>query len=139
MSNQNKSWQNFGSRKISTVDNSYRWPNNRVWWKWDWYQLGYSIIFKLGQMLHGQMLTVQMSPRQLRIHTDGLTIKPLKFGWVLTSNSGYMASFLLLNYRDPEKKEENFAKPVVDIASSSRSLTWLGGKLGLSWQAGAAL
>ena len=92
-------------KDFMTVDNSYRWPNNRVWWKWDWYQLGYSIIFKLGQMLHGQMLTVQMSPRQLRIHTDGLTIKPLKFGWVLTSNSGYMASYLLLNYRDPKKKK----------------------------------
>ena len=49
-------------KDFKTVDKSYRWPNNQVWWKWDWYQLGYSIIFKLGQMFHGQMLTVRMSP-----------------------------------------------------------------------------
>ena len=84
-------------------------------------------------MLHGQMLTLQMSPRQLTTHADGLTIQPSKFGRVLTSNSGDMASYLLLNYRDPNKKNKkmNFAKPVVDIAASSRSLTWLVGKLGL--------
>ena len=35
---------------------------------------------KLGQMLHGQILTVQMSPRQLTTHTDDLTIQPSKFG-----------------------------------------------------------
>ena len=52
------------------------WPNNQVWLKWNWYQLRYSIILKLGQMLHGQMLIVQMSPRQLTTHTDGLTIEP---------------------------------------------------------------
>ena len=79
-------------------------------------------------MLHGQMLTLQMSPRQLTTHADGLTIQPSKFGRVLTSNSGDMASYLLLNYRDPPKKnkknKKNFAKPVVDIAASSRSLTW---------------
>ena len=74
-------------------------------------------------MLHGQMLTLQMSPRQLTTHADGLTIQPSKFGRVLTSNSGDMASYLLLNYRDPNKNM-NFAKPVVDIAASSRSLTW---------------
>ena len=27
-------------------------------------------------MLHGKILTVQMSPRQLTTHTDGLTIQP---------------------------------------------------------------
>ena len=77
--------------------------------------LGYSIRFKLGQMLHGQMLhgqmlTVQMSPRQLTTHTDGLTIKPSKFGWVLTSNIWDMDSYLLLNYRDPKNnnKKMNF-------------------------------
>ena len=78
-------------------------------------------------MLHGQMLTLQMSPRQLTTHADGLTIQPSKFGRVLTSNSGDMASYLLLNYRDPKNKNnntKNFAKPVVDIAASSRSLTW---------------
>ena len=32
-----------------------------------------------------------------------------------------MASYLLLNYRDPKKKKKNFANPVVDIAASSRS------------------
>ena len=33
-----------------------------------------------------------------------------------------MASYLLLNYRDPKNKNtKNFAKPVVDIAASSRS------------------
>ena len=37
-----------------------------------------------------------------------------------------MAFSLLLNYRDPNKnKKENFAKPVVDIAASSRTLIWL--------------
>ena len=58
--------------------------------------------------------------------TDALTIQPSKFGRVLTSNSGDMASYLLLNYRDPNKNNntKNFAKPVVDIAASSRSLTW---------------
>ena len=78
-------------------------------------------------MLHGQMLTLQMSPRQLTTHADGLTIQPSKFGRVLTSNSGDMASYLMFNYRDPKKKnnnKKNFAKPVVDIAASSRSLTW---------------
>ena len=75
-------------------------------------------------MFHGQMLTVQMSPRQLTTHTDGLTIKPSKFGRVLTSNSGDMASYMLLNYRDPNNNNKNFAKPVVDVAASSRSLTW---------------
>ena len=49
-------------------------------------------------MLHGQMLTLQMSPRQLTTHADGLTIQPSKFGRVLTSNSGDMASYLLFNY-----------------------------------------
>ena len=74
-------------------------------------------------MLHGQMLKLQMSPRQLTTHADGLTIQPSKFGWVLTSNSGDMASYLLLNYRDHNKNSntKNFAKPVVDIAASSRS------------------
>ena len=92
-------------------------------------------------MLHGQMLTLQMSPRQLTTHADGLTIQPSKFGRVLTSNSGDMASYLLLNYRDPNPKIKNFATPVpvVDIAASSWSLTWRVGKLGLSWQAGAAV
>ena len=76
-------------------------------------------------MLHGQMLTLQMSPRQLTTHADGLTIQPSKFGRVLTSNSGDMASYLMFNYWDPKKKNKvNFAKPVVDIAASSRSLTW---------------
>ena len=56
-------------------------------------------------MLHGQMLMLQMSPRQLKTHADGLTIQPSKFGRVLTSNSGDMASYLLLNYRDPTNKK----------------------------------
>ena len=86
-------------------------------------------------MLHGQMLTVQMSPRQLRIHTDGLTIKPLKFGWVLTSNSGYMASYLLLNYRDPKKKERKFCKTSSRHCSLKSELGSVG-KLGLqsNWE-----
>ena len=76
-------------------------------------------------MLHGQMLTLQMSPRQLTTHADGPTIQPSKFGRVLISNNGDMASNLLLNYRDPNpNKKMNFAKPVVDIAASSRILTW---------------
>ena len=72
------------------------------------------------------MLMLQMSLRQLKTHADGLTIQPSKFGQVLTSNSRDMASYLVLNYRDPnnnKKKKMNFAKPVVDIAASSRSLT----------------
>ena len=73
-------------------------------------------------MLHGQMLTLQMSPRQLTTHADGLTIQPSKFGRVLSRNGGDMASYLMFNYRDPKTK--NFAKPVVDIVASSRSLTW---------------
>ena len=90
-------------------------------------------------MLHGQMLTLQMSPRQLTTHADGLTIQPSKFGRVLTSNSGDMASYLMFNYRDPKKNPKknpkmNFAKPVVDIAASIRSragakLASLGGSL----------
>ena len=84
-------------------------------------------------MLHGQMLTLQMSPRQLTTHADGPTIQPSKFGRVLTSNSGDMASYLLLNYRDPinknNNKTKNFAKPVVDIAASSRNWIWLVSKL----------
>ena len=64
-------------------------------------------------MLHGQILMVQMSPRQLTTHTDDLTIKPSKFGWVLTSNSGYMASYLLLNYRDPKNNNNNKNKTKV--------------------------
>ena len=57
-------------------------------------------------MLHGQMLMFQMSLRQLKTHADGLTIQPLKFGRVLTSNSGDMASYLLFNYRDPTKNKK---------------------------------
>ena len=38
------------------------------------------IICKQGQMLHGQMLTLQMSQRQLANHADGLNIQPSKFG-----------------------------------------------------------
>ena len=79
-------------------------------------------------MLNGQTLMLQRSPRQLTTHADGLTIQPSKFGRVLTSNSGDMASYLMFNYRDPKTKKKNnkvnFAKPVVDIAASSRSLTW---------------
>ena len=81
------------------VDNSYRWPY-WVWIRLVLYQLRYSIIFIQGQMLHGQMLTFQMSPRQLTTHADGLTIKPSKFGRVLTSNSLDMASFLLFNVKN---------------------------------------
>ena len=92
------------------------------------YLLRNSIIFKLGQMLYRQMLTVQMSLRQLTTHTDGLTIKPSKFGWVLTSNSGYMASYLLLNYRDPKKRK--FCKTSSRHCSLKSELGSVG-KLGL--------
>ena len=106
---------------------------NRVWLKLDWYQLRYSIIFKLGQMLHGQMLTLQMSPKQLTTHTDGLTIQPSKFGWVLTSSSGDMASYLQLNYKDPNKNNKNNKnknnKKVNFAKTSSRHCT-LGQKKG---------
>ena len=77
------------------------------------------IGFVSTEIFHGQMLKLQISPRQLTTHADGPTIQPSKFGRVLTSNSGDMASYLLVNYRDPNTK--NFAKPVVDIAASSRS------------------
>ena len=55
----------------------------QVWIELDWYQLRYSIIFKQGQKLHGQILALQMSPRQLTSHVDGVTIQLLKFGLVL--------------------------------------------------------
>ena len=50
-----------------------------------------------------------------------------------------MASFTMVNYRDPNnnntnknKNTINFAKPVVDITASSVNWIWLGsGKLGL--------
>ena len=64
-------------------------------------------------MLHGQMLTLQMSPRQLTTHADGLTIQPSKFGRVLTSNSGDMASYLLLNYRDPNNNKKKNNKKIL--------------------------
>ena len=86
-------------------------------------------------MLHGQMLTLQMSPRQLTTHADGLTIQPSKFGRVLTSNSGDMASYLLLNYRDPKNNNKNFANSVVDIAASSRNWIWLGWLASWGWAA----
>ena len=44
----------------------------KVWLKLDWYQLRYSIEFKPGQMLHGQILIGQIFPRQLTTNTDGL-------------------------------------------------------------------
>ena len=55
-------------------------------------------------MLHGHMLTLQMSPRQLTTHADGLTIQASKFGLILTNNSGEggIASNLLLDYRDQD-------------------------------------
>ena len=63
------------------------------------------------------------------------------FQYIQTRTNGAwtrdMASYLLLNYRDPKKV--SFAKPVVDIAISSQSLTWLVGKLGLSWLAESAV
>ena len=93
-------------------------------------------------MLHGQMLTLQMSPRQLTTHADGLTIQPSKFGRVLTSNSGDMASYLMFNYRDPKKKEQQQQEEFCKTSSRHCSLKSefdLAAKLGLSWQAGAAV
>ena len=58
-------------------------------------------------MLQGQMLPRQMSPRQLPIHADDLNNQTSKFGSVLTSNIKDIAAFLLLNYRDPNKKNKN--------------------------------
>ena len=60
----NKIWvkQIFGSHE----------PFFKVWLKLDWYLLRYSIKFKLGQMLHGQMLMGQMYPRKLTTHADSL-------------------------------------------------------------------
>ena len=46
-------------------------PIFKVWVKLDWYLLRYSIKFKLGQMLHGQMLTGKTFLRQLTTQTDG--------------------------------------------------------------------
>ena len=47
----NVAWTNVAWTNVSKkVDNSYRWPSNRVWLQWEWYQLRYSIIFKPGQM-----------------------------------------------------------------------------------------
>ena len=64
----NVAWTNVDVTNVpKTVENSYRWPY-RVWIKLDWYQLRYSIIFKQGQMLHGQMLMLQMSPKTSRCY-----------------------------------------------------------------------
>ena len=90
-------------------------------------------------MLHGQMLTLQMSPRQLTTHADGLTIQPSKFGRVLTSNSGDMASYLLLNYRDPPTTRTRKFCKTSSRHCSLKSEFDLAAKLGLSWQAGAAV
>ena len=67
-----KIWKEIGVQKILCPVNL---SLIKVWLKLDWYQLRYSIIFLLGQMLHRQMLTVQMSPRRLTTHTDGLIIE----------------------------------------------------------------
>ena len=43
------------------------------------------------------------------------------FGRVLTSNIRDMASFVCMNWRDPNNNKNNkFANPVVDIAAPSR-------------------
>ena len=64
-------------------------------------------ILKLGQMLQGPMLPGQMSPRELTTNTDDLSDQPSKFGWVWTSNIRDMASYVLINYRDPNKNPKN--------------------------------
>jgi len=112
-------WSKFLGQKKNSI-------SKKVWLKLDWYQLRYSNILKLWQMLQWQMLARHTSPKQLITITDGLYIQTSKFGWVLTSKSGDAAFYLLLNYRDPEHEHEevNFAKPVVDIAASSRSWIW---------------
>ena len=108
ISNQNKFWQNFGSRKI-WVKRGFslkKFEYQRIWSKKIglkklfgpkksdkkkilvkkifgshgpifkvWSELGYSIRFKLGQMLHGQMFMGQMFSKQLTTHTDGLIIE----------------------------------------------------------------
>ena len=67
------------------------------------------------------MLPGLMSPRQLPTNTDDLISQPSKFGRVLTSNIRDMASFVCMNWRDPNNNKNNkFANPVVDIAASIR-------------------
>ena len=82
-----------------------------------------------GQMLHGQMSSWQLESAQ-----DGRRNLHLKFDQNWASNSWDMALFLLVNYRDPKKKSI-FAKPVVDIAASSRNWIWLGGLASWGWGA----
>ena len=72
-------------------------------------------------MLQGPMLPGQMSPRQLQTNTDSLTNQPSKFGWVLTCNIRDMASYVFINYRDPNNSpNKKFSNPVEDIAASSQ-------------------
>ena len=48
-----------------------------------------------------------------------------------------MASFLMVNYRDPKNKNnKNFANSVVDIAASSRNWIWLGWLASLGLEVG---
>ena len=113
-------------------------------------------------MLRGQMLPGQMSSWQLESAKEGPRNLPLKFGQNRASNSWDMASFPMVNYRDPKKRKEkiyefgklssrlcpkanyrdpkkrkdmNLANSVVDFAASSRSWGSVG-KLGLqsNWQ-----
>ena len=56
-------------------------------------------------MLQGQMLPSVITPRQLTTNENDLTNQPSKFSWVLTSNIRDMASFVFINYRDPNKNK----------------------------------
>ena len=63
-----------------------------------------------------------MSLWQFTSVKEGSRNPPLKFGQNRASNSWDMASFLMVNYRDPNKKKNpNCANSVVDFAASSRS------------------
>ena len=82
-------------------------------------------------MLQGQMLPGQMSSWLLESAKECPKNPPLKFGQNRASNSWDMASFLMVNYRDPNNnKNPNFANSVVDFAALSRSWGSVG-KLGL--------
>ena len=59
------------------------------------------------------MLPGQMSLWQLESAQEGLRTLPLKFGQNWASNWWDMASFLMVNYRDPNNKKKKKKTPIV--------------------------
>ena len=61
-------------------------------------------------MLPGQMLPEQVSPWQFTSVKEGSRNPPVKSGENRASNSWDMASFPMVNYRDPNKKKKKKKK-----------------------------